>query len=188
MTSPEAVVPSISGISALDCFAVLEQLVGSSAFARGREELPPEMLRELESINAVSWVSNETVNRLVDEVARAAARDPEELIDKAVRISAERMFKTVWRILLRMTSDEALIKRTPLIYARSRNTGQLSSRLVAPQHSEVQLSGWPEVSDRTLRTIGVGIQCVVELAGRHDVRMSHARTATGGRYDIYWKG
>ena len=54
-----------------------------------------------------------------------------------------------------MTSDEALIKRTPLIYARSRNTGQLSSRLVAPQHSEVQLSGWPEVSDRTLRTIGM---------------------------------
>ena len=186
MPASDAVVPSISGISALDCFAVLEQLVGSEAFARGRSQLSVEMQRELDSASAVSWVSNDTVNRVFDEVAQAAARDPEALIDQTVRISAERMFKTVWRLLLRMTSDEALIKRTPLFYARSRNTGQLASRLTGPGRAEVQLSGWPEVSDRTLRTIGIGIQCVLQLAGRPEARMTHSRTASGGRYEVRW--
>jgi hypothetical protein len=187
MTSPAAVVPSISGISALDCFAVMEQLVGSAAFARGRQRLSTEVQRELDSISAVSWVSNSAVNQLMDEVARAAERDPEELIDQTVRISAERMFKTVWRVLLRMTSDEALIKRTPMFYARSRNTGQVASRIIAPGRAELLLTAWPDVSDRTLRTIGVGIQCVVELAGRQQVRMTYTRTAEGGRYEIRWK-
>ena len=186
MPASEAVVPSISGVSALDCFAVLEQLVGSEAFARGRAQLPAEMQRELDSSSAVSWVSNDTVNRVFDEVAHAAGRDPEELIDQTVRISAERMFKTVWRVLLRLTTDEALIKRTPMFYARSRNTGQLTSRLTGPRRGEAELSGWPEVSDRTLRTVGIGMQCVLQLAGRPEVRITHSRTADGGRYDIRW--
>lgn len=90
-------------------------------------------------------------------------------------------------MFLRVTSDEALLKRTPIIYQRSRNTGQLSARILEPGHAEVLLTDWPDVPDRHLRTIGVSIGSVVELAGRKDVRMTTQRTPEGGRYQIWWR-
>src|SRR5262245_43428829 len=127
----EAVIPSISGIAALDLIQALEELVGRDACQRARATLPREASAELDAITALSWVSNVTVGALIDHVAVAAGREPEALLDEAVRRAVDRTFKTVWRTFLRFTSDEALIKRTPAIYARGRNVGQLSARVIS---------------------------------------------------------
>jgi hypothetical protein len=130
---------------------------------------------------------NTTLALFVDELARCAQRDAEEMIDEAVRRAVDRTFKTVWRMFLRITSDEALIKRTPLIYQRSRNVGQLHARILEPGNGEVLLTDWPDVSERHLRTIGVSIASVMELAGRRDVRMTSHRTPEGARYQLRWR-
>lgn len=187
MTSSRSVVPSVAGIAVLDLLRALEEIVSAEAFLRAREALPPAVREDLDAVSAVTWVPNDTLNRVIDELARAASLEPEAMLDQAIRSATQRTFRTVWRMFLRVTSDEALIKRAPLVYGRSRNVGQLSARIGTPGVAEVLLTEWPDITDRALRTIGVGIQSVLEIAGRRDVRMSFARTPNGGRYELRWR-
>ena len=180
-------VPCTSGIAVLDVLHALATIVGSETVERAKAQLPLSLQAELETVTAVTWLPNTTLGALVDEVASCAGREPEALIDQAVRTAVDRTFKSVWRMFLRVTSDDALIKRTPMIYQRSRNTGQLNARVIEPGHAELLLTDWPSVSERHLRTIGVSIQRIVELAGRHDVRLTIQRTAEGGRYQLRWR-
>jgi hypothetical protein len=187
MTTPDSTVPSTSGIAVMDLLHALAEMVGHENIELAKARLSPAQREEIAALTAVSWLPNTTLGVFVDELARCAGRDAEEMIDQAVRGAVDRTFKTVWRMFLRVTSDEALIKRTPIIYQRSRNTGQLSARILEPGHAEVLLTHWPDISDRHLRTIGVSIASVVELAGRRDVRMTAQRTPDGGRYQLRWR-
>lgn len=188
MSAGTTVIPSISGIAALDFMHALEELVGAAAYARALERLKPELREQLVTVTAMSWVPNDTVNQLIDALSAESGTDPDQLIEQAIRSAVNRTFKTVWRMFLKLTSDEALIKRTPMIYARGRNIGELNSRIIAPGHAEVLLTGWPaDVHERTLFSIGIGVQCVVDMSGRKDVRMSYKRTPDGARYELTWR-
>jgi hypothetical protein len=180
-------IPSTAGIAVLDLMHALEEVVGSDALEAGRAQLPAAMREELAALTSLSWIDNDIVGALVDAVARAAAREPEAMLDQAVRRAAERTFKTVWRMFLRIVTDEAMIKRTPLIYARSRNSGELNARIVEPGRAELTLSGWPSISDRQMRSIGVSIETVVGLTGRREAQMRVTRTASGALYDLRWR-
>src|SRR5690349_6098617 len=160
------VVPSASGISIIDLRAALEEIVGKDAVGSALAGLPSEMRREFVEITAITWVPLTTVTRVVDAIAAAAKVNPERLIDDAVRRAVERTFKTVWRVMLRFTTDAALIARTPVVYSLSRNIGKLTAEVVAPGKSKVTLSDWPGVSPRHVRTLGISIVTVVTLAGR----------------------
>jgi hypothetical protein len=137
-------------------------------------------------ITALSWVPVTTIARVIDEVAAVAGVDPEPMIDEAVRRAVERTFKTVWRVLLRFTSDEALIARTPGIYARSRNVGRLTARMLEPGIAELVLSDWPGVSTRHMRTLGVSMAQVAELSGRRDPCFAYTPTRDGAVYRLSW--
>ena len=186
MAHKPPITPCISGIATLDVLQALEDLVGADACAAARRTLAAELRDELAAITALSWVKTTTLSDVIDAIAKHAGREPEALLDEAVRRAVDRTFKTVWRTFLRFTSDEAMVKRTPMIYARSRNVGQLNARMVEPGHAELLLTDWPDVSERQMRSIGVGIERVVHLAGRRDVHMDCARTAEGARYELRW--
>ena len=87
----------------------------------------------------------------LERIATEAGVDPNALFERSLRISSERAFKTIWRVMLRFTSDEALVARTAMIYSRTRDTGELSSRVIAPGRAEVTLRSYPGASMRTLR-------------------------------------
>jgi hypothetical protein len=46
-------------------------------------------------------------------VAEQTGRDAERLQSESVRVSADKTLRTVWRVLLRFTSDDAIVSRTP---------------------------------------------------------------------------
>lgn len=181
------VVPSASGISIIDLRAALEEIVGKDVVARALAGLPAETRREFVEITAISWVPLTTVTRVVDAIAAAAKVNPERLIDDAVRRAVERTFKTVWRVMLRFTTDAALIARTPVVYSLSRNIGKLTAKVVAPGKSEVTLSEWPGVSPRHVRTLGVSIVTVVTLAGRKDATITSTPTQDGAVFQLSWR-
>jgi hypothetical protein len=138
-------------------------------------------------ITALSWVPLATVARVVDVVAAAARVNPERLIDDAVRRAVERTFKTVWRVMLRFTTDAALIARTPVVYSLSRNIGRLGSRMLSPGKAQVTLSDWVGVSARHVRTLGISIATVVTLAGRKDVAVTSTPTLDGAIFHLTWR-
>lgn len=181
------VVPSASGISVLDLRAALEEIVGKDVVRSALETLPPEARGEFVEITALSWVPLATVTRVVDTVAKAAKMNPERLIDDAVRRAVERTFKTVWRLMLRFTTDAALIARTPVVYSMSRNIGKLTARIVAPGKAEVTLSEWPGVSARHVRTLGISMVTVVTLAGRKETNVTRTATPDGAVFLLTWR-
>jgi hypothetical protein len=181
------VVPSASGISVLDLRAALEELVGKDVVAQALAGLPAETRSEFTEITALSWVPLATITRAVDAIAAAARKNPEQLIDEAVRRAVERTFKTVWRVMLRFTTDAALIARTPVVYSLSRNIGRLSARVVSTGKAEVTLAEWPGVSARHVRTLGISIATVVTLAGRKEVGVTSKPTADGAVYELTWR-
>jgi hypothetical protein len=181
------VIPSASGISILDLRAALEELVGKVTVEQGLSTLPAETRSEFVDITALSWVPLATVTRAVDAIARAAKKNPERLIDDAVKRAVERTFKTVWRVMLRFTTDAALIARTPVVYSMSRNVGRLKARILSSGKAEITLSGWPDVSERHVRTLGISMVTVVTLAGRKEVTVTSTPTADGAVYQMTWR-
>jgi predicted AlkP superfamily phosphohydrolase/phosphomutase len=179
--------PSAAGATIQVLRRALEDIVGVNVVASALKKLPTKVREEFDPITPMTWVPLSTSNMAVEYIAAEARRNPDDLMDEAVRKGAETMFRTSWRLLLRLTTDHALIARTPVIYSKWRNIGQLESNILSPGRSEILLRGWPGVSERNVRTLAVSIETVLRLAGRRAVRIEWTRSADGARYLAYWR-
>jgi hypothetical protein len=88
---------------------------------------------------------------------------------------------------LRVTTDSALISRTPIIYSKTYRRGELASKIVAPGRSELALRGWPGVSLIQVEGVRVGTETVLMLAGRREVKVSAVRHPQGADLKALWK-
>jgi hypothetical protein len=179
--------PSAAGATVQVLRRALEEMVGVNVVASALQKLPEKVREEFDPLTPMTWVPLTTTIMAVEHIAAEARRQPDELMDEAVRRAAEQMFRTSWRVLLRLTTDHALIARTPVIYSKWRNVGHLESSLLGPGRSELWLRGWPGVNDRNVRTVAVSVETVLRLAGRRAVRVEWTRTADGAHYLCYWR-
>jgi hypothetical protein len=176
----------MAGTAVLDLLDAYREIVGAEVVERAIASLPGDLRRKVAGVTRLSWLPIADMTAVTDAVGQAAGRDVEALVDQAGRLATERSFKKIWRVMLRLTSDEALIARTPSIYGLSRNVGKLGARVVRPGLAELTLTGWADVTDRHLRTLGVSIVRVVELAGRRDPAIQVRRTEDGAVYTLTW--
>lgn len=183
----EGIEPSFSGTAFANNALALEQLVGPVVMAEAVASLDEGDRSLVLDAYRVPWVPMPVHERLIEALARCSGRDGNELADAGTRGGAERAFKSVWRLMVHFESDdETLVSRTDAIYARTRNAGTLRSRVHACGNAEAELTGWSTVSDRQLRTLAIGIESVLRLAGRVHARVLHERTPEGGRFAIRW--
>ena len=178
--------PCSAGIAILDGLRELEELVGVDAVQRARAQLTPEQRAELESATALSWIRISTSAKLFDLVASVAGREPESMVDEITRRAVKRTFTTAWRMLVRLTTDDALMKRAPAMYSRGRNTGVLTAGMREPGLAELELTGWPGVPVRQVRVFGVGMQTIALLAGRREVALRFDCTRAGAHFQLRW--
>jgi hypothetical protein len=179
--------PSAAGATIQGLRRALEEIVGVNVVASALKKVPAKVREDFDPVTPMTWVPLTSSNMVVEYIAAEACRNSDDLMDEAVRRTAEQMFRTSWRLLLRFTTDHALIARTPVIYSKWRNIGALESNLLAQGRSEILLSGWPGVSERNVRTLAVSIETVLRLAGRRAVRIEYTRTPDGARYLAFWR-
>jgi hypothetical protein len=179
-------VPSTPGAGMLLMREVMVEMVGAASMKRAVATLPPDVALEYEQLSALSWVPLTTLAALIDAVAREAGREPESFFDQVVKKTTERSFKTLFRVLLHFTTDHALISRTPIIYAKTRNVGKLEAKVVQPGVARLTLTGWPSLSERNARSIAIGIETVLTLSGRAGVRWTWMRTGDGAQFELRW--
>jgi len=177
----------VSGVNVLGQRAALEQLVGEEAFKAALDKLPASFRATYDTVTPLSWVPIPILETMLLTVAEHTGRDPQSLQAESVRMSVERTLRTVWRVLLRFTSDDALVSRTPVFYNKTFNRGALATKIVTPGCAEIVLTGWPEVPSLQLLALGVGIEGVLYAAGRRELRSSCERTADGARYTVSWR-
>lgn len=141
--------------------------------------LPPAWREQLTTLTPMTWVDTEVAESIIYAVAARVGRDALVLHREIVRIGVERTFRTLWRAILRFTSDRALVSRTPLIYSKTFDRGELTSRIQSPGRAELELTGWPEVSEMQLNGLATGIETVLVVAGRKLVKVTHERRPDG---------
>ena len=154
-------VPAISGTVATTTRKMLRDLAGDAAYERALARL--------------TWLPVDLANDVVRLVAEESGMLEAKLFEDSTRRTQEALLGTVYRILMRLTTDEALISRTPQFYSRSFNVGKLSSTFPAPGEALVALTEWPTISDQQMRGLGYGIETTLRVAGRKDARAACKR-------------
>ncbi len=179
--------PRVSGAIMLDQLRVLEERTSPEIVREALASLPPEHRAQLEAVMPVSWLDIDACNGLFVAVARAIGRDPEELQAEIARIGVERTLHGMWRVLLRFTTDAALVARTPLLYSKTYDAGTLRGRIDTPGVCHVELEGWPDPPKLELIGLAAGIEAVLRCAGRKDVSVRFERRPNGAVFLGSWK-
>lgn len=180
-------VPRTSGQTILDQHVILEEIAGKAVVARVVDALPPDMREEYRTLLAIGWCRLTIDRAVVTGVAEALGRELVEFQSELVRRSFERTLNTVWRVIMRFTSDEALVKRAAILYSKTlQNCGELSAAIPRPGHLDARLSGWTTAEDYDLKGISVGIETVLRVAGRKDVKVVYTRRPDGAQFTGTW--
>ena len=183
MSDPE----SLSGALASNLRAVVTTLAGDDAVRAALTRVSEPVRRDFESITGVGWVPIASMEAVFTEIARPRGQSIAELHEQVARISVEQTLRTVWRLLLRLTTDHALISRAPALFARSYNRGRAEAQLLGVGRGEMTLHDWPNVPDWALRGTRIGIETSLRLAGRGSVRVAYERRPYGAHFTVAWR-
>jgi hypothetical protein len=179
--------PSISGPLASGLRDVALELIGPKAIERALDSLPGDVRDHYCTFTAVEWVPIETMEAVFGAIAKETGTNVASLHERVASVSIERTMRTLWRVLLRLTTDAALVSRTPSVFARSYNRGRLVAEVPRSGRGEITLVEWPNVPAWTLRATRIGVATVLGLAGRRDIRVETTPTSTGARYLATWR-
>jgi hypothetical protein len=179
--------PRITGALVSTHIELLGGRYGNDEVSRCIDGLPADVRAHLQGVIAAGWVPVKSYDVFYRSFAERVGVDVAELHTDMSRHSVERTFRTLWRLLLRLTSDEALVSRTPVLFSRAYTKGHLRAAITAPGLAEVELDGWPGVPDIVLRGVRVAIETVLRLSGRNGVRSSVERAAEGAKIRATWK-
>lgn len=183
----EPLPPSLSGAIVLRNLDAFREEVGPQCVARAIARMPPSAQAELEALVPAAWVPVETVDATYEAIAGEAGRELPELYPKVVHRGVINALRTVWKWLLRLTTDRALVSRTPVIYERGHNVGKLKTHILAPGRAEIVLTEWASVSPLRMMGIACGIRATLEVAGRKDVQVTYHPMPGGATYHARWK-
>ena len=179
--------PRANGALILQEREALEAIVGADtvrrALARG---VPREVREAYETLTAATRIPADYVEQVYFAVAEEAGLDPLQMHRDVVRTGVDKALKSIWRVMLRFTSDAAIVRRAPLFFGRGLSKGTLQAQMIGPGEAEVRLTGWPGVPRMQINGIEAAIQVILECAGRRHVEVSHDRTLDGCRVLVRW--
>lgn len=178
--------PRVSGAFVSVMREVLASQYGKPPFERAVGRLTPSDREAYVSATAMTWVEIRVLELVVNQLAEELDRPWEEIVRESSRQSQEKLLNTVHRVLMRLTTDEALISRTPMFYARSYDAGKLESSFPSPGQAIVTLSEWPTISPIQMLGLGVGIETTLRVAGRSGAKVHARRTPDGASYHCTW--
>lgn len=184
---PDSNVPALSGALYLSTEKVFREVVGEDAVDQAFASLSREQQDVLESAVPAAWIPFSVVDDYYEAIARCAGRDLKELFAEVVRLGVSQTLRSVWKILIRFTTDRALLSRTPVIYGRGHSVGKIKTTIERPGVATVVLSDWPGAPDLRCLGVAVGIQAVMDVAGRKGVSVRYDRTEDGAVYHVRWQ-
>ena len=178
--------PTISGALITQHRTILVELVGEAVLASALARLSSADRDAIESATSLSFIPIRTADAMYRAIGKESGRDYVQLHEQVSRTAVDRALKTIWRLLLRFTSDEALVARTPVIFTKAFPQGVLVSRITGPGRAEIRVDSWPNMPEYAIRGTRVAVESVLRLAGRSNVKITSEATPTGCLYHASW--
>lgn len=179
--------PHISGVVLLDQRKIVEEFAGAERLEHAIARLTEDQREEYLGIGPLSWCRVTTATAFVHALAEELDRDAVELQKEIVRRGIERTLTTIWRVLMRFTSDEQIVRRTAILYGKSVDTGSIRVTSARAGRAEIEQHGWREMTELDIVALATGIETVLRLAGREHVRVIHHGTPPLIHYVALWK-
>lgn len=179
--------PCIAGPNARVFRECVVELYGAEKLDEALRAVPVEVREEFSLVVVPAWVRLSTMEAVFASLAHLRGATIEAQWEALVRQGAQRWFRTVWRVLLGLSSDAGLISRASMVYGRTRNVGTMTSRVVSPGHAEFELTGAAGLPHHQLRVLGVAMGQILEAAGRKDARFVCEITPQGANYRATWR-
>lgn len=148
--------------------AIVERF-GKDVLNEAVASLSESQRQEFCEARPASWVPISTIEAFYDALSQRLGRRVAELHREVGRLATERTLKTLWRVFLKFTTDEALITRSPVLFSKSYDRGRVVATITRPGQGQCTLLEWPDVTDFPLRGLCNGITTVLTLAGRKNV-------------------
>ncbi len=164
----------VFGLVMLEQRRVVERILGHDAYKRALARLPDDQRAEYTSIGLFSWCRTTTVAHLMTAAAHEAGLDPNVFTARVVREGFGRVMRTVWRLFMSSSSDEAIVRRAAMIYTKTLDRGKAKASIEAPGHLVLEVSEWPDIHAIDIVAMASGIEAALEVAGRK-VRVSHRK-------------
>ncbi|MCC6876646.1 MAG: hypothetical protein IT378_20250 [Sandaracinaceae bacterium] len=177
----------ISGASICAQREAIKKKLGAAHYAQFLERLDPGDRAAWTSATSVGWLPIELADHTIRVAAQVAGAEHDSFRDTILGMSIEGSFKTIWRLLISLTSDEALIARSGSFVRRAFDRGEAAARLLSPGSGEFVVSQWPDMPDRALHGLRIATQKILELSGRHNVHVTVSRLPDGARYRMSWR-
>jgi hypothetical protein len=165
---------------------VMQARYGKGAVARALERLTADDRERIDGALPIDWIPIKIQQAFYSALAVETGKPIEEIHGDIARESTKRNIRTLWKVLLRFTSDAALIARAPIFFSKSYNRGMLDATLEAPGSVRISLRGWPDVPDFSLRGLRIGIETILREAGRREVRVTCERGRDGAELRVSW--
>jgi hypothetical protein len=165
----------------------MEKLVGAHVVKQALTKLPDQVRAEYEALTPLSWFPALWFNDVVAAVAAEVRMDVLVFHAEVLRRSAELTILKIWGIFMRLTSDQALVSRTPILYSRSYTQGELTTRILGPGRAEITLRGWPHVPEIQIQALKIFIGTVLKIAGRKHPTVTAERRPTGALFHATWR-
>lgn len=153
-----------------------------TAFAR----LSSQDQEHLRLVTPLSWISIDALERLYVELGAEIGVAVPDLHTQIASEVVGRTVTTIWRALLRLATDEVLIGRAPTLFTRAYPQGSLRVVRTGPGFAELEVLGWPDMSEFALRGMRVGIESTLRAAGRKAPRGVSRRTRDGASLRFEW--
>jgi hypothetical protein len=179
--------PRVSATLVLDQIRLMKDLHGEAMVAESIASLPAAVREELEGLLPGGWCSVDTPRALKQAIADRLGEPLLLLQRRTVRAGVERTLHSVWRFFIRRISDDQLIRRAPLLYARSFDRGELRFVSVVDRVATFELHGWPTIPEFDVVGLAGGIEAVLLSAGRVEPHVSTTRRGPVVRFRCVWK-
>jgi hypothetical protein len=160
---------------------------GDAVVGRCLDRMPAAERDELEQATALSWVPFPLLERFYGFLSEEVGRSVDDLHTEIVRAGVERNARTLWRALLRITSDNALIRRAPVLFSKGYDRGFLHAVMIEPGVAEMTVSAFPDMDEFVRRGMRVAFETMLTVAGRQNVRAELEPTRDGAIIRATWR-
>jgi hypothetical protein len=179
--------PRLAGTVLLDQMEAIADAYGKDALARARATLPTDLQRDLDALMPISWVDVRLAKKLKDAVALEVGKDPIVFQKWVVRAAVGNTVNRFWRVLLARVWDSAIIARTPIVYTKTFDRGELKVSSYTDRAAELCLTGWSTMPEYDAIGLAAGIEAVLEYSGRRNAHVRFTRRDGTVTFHLNWR-